>query len=203
MWVGTDVIMGKSRVAWLKVCTPRKKGGMNIIGLQDWSNANLVKNLWNLQKKADSLWIQWVHAYYVKGMDIMSTQVKQSTYWIMKAILKLRNIVMNLQEWDEIVAQQKLCMSKIYHLLKYYGSDVEWRWILMSNVVRPCAMQVMWVAYNERLPTKDRLSRLGLLADMECVFRRERETLTLYGCAFSNGWNLIIFLRIGKRKSKG
>lgn len=96
VWVDTDVINRKSQVSWKKVCAPNKKGGLNIIGLQVWNRANMVKNLWNLQTKADSLWIQWLHNYYMKGVDIRSIQVKQSTSWILKNILNLREQVYSM-----------------------------------------------------------------------------------------------------------
>ncbi|XP_058766372.1 uncharacterized protein LOC131639971 [Vicia villosa] len=57
LWAGTEVITRKSPVSWQKLCTPKKKGGLNIIDLHEWNKFFLAKNLWNLSGKADSLWI--------------------------------------------------------------------------------------------------------------------------------------------------
>lgn len=81
------------------MCPPCRKGGLNITDLQVWSKANMVKNLWNVHTKGDSLWIQWVHIYYVKGADLRNIPIRQSTSWIMKSTLKLREQVMNTKEW--------------------------------------------------------------------------------------------------------
>lgn len=140
MWAGTKVISRKSPVAWKKMCYPCRKGGLNIMDMQVWSKANMAKNLWNVQTKVDSLWIQWVHIYYVKGVDIMNIPMKQSTSWILKSILKLRDQVKNMQEWGNMVTNKKFITSKMYWLLNAFGEDVAWKYVLKGNVARARAI---------------------------------------------------------------
>lgn len=37
----------------------------------------MVKLLWNLSCKADSLWIKWIHIYYFKNEQPMTVQVNK------------------------------------------------------------------------------------------------------------------------------
>ncbi|XP_058759589.1 uncharacterized protein LOC131632884 [Vicia villosa] len=73
----------------------------------------------------------------------------------------------------------------MYFLLKDFGHDVEWKQVLKGNVARARAVQMLWLACHERLPTKARLCKLKLLAKQDCVFCGEVEYLDhlLFKCA--------------------
>ncbi|KAK2401903.1 hypothetical protein QL285_051464 [Trifolium repens] len=96
LWSGGAVITKKSPVAWDHVCAPKAHGGLGLISLDEWNQANLAKLLWNIHSKADNLWIKWIHSYYVKQEQIMTMPVKQSCSWILKAILHQRNNLLQL-----------------------------------------------------------------------------------------------------------
>jgi hypothetical protein len=69
--------------------------------LVEWNQATIGKLLWNLQSKADKLWVKWIDAYYLKAQDIMTWQGPQSFSWILKRISNCREIVAQTQYWDE------------------------------------------------------------------------------------------------------
>ncbi|XP_058768077.1 uncharacterized protein LOC131641788 [Vicia villosa] len=54
----------------------------------------------------------------------------------------------------------------------------------MANTARSRSVQLLWVACHERIPTKARLVRLGLLDNSACVFCSEVETMEhlLFSC---------------------
>jgi hypothetical protein len=91
LWSGGAVITKKSPVSWEHVCAPKAQGGLNLISLDEWNRANLTKLLWNINNKADSLWIRWIHSYYIKQDQLMNMYVKQTCSWILKAILQQRD----------------------------------------------------------------------------------------------------------------
>lgn len=45
------------------ICWPKSAGGMNFTNILVWNRAVILKHLWNLCKKKDRLWIQWMHSY--------------------------------------------------------------------------------------------------------------------------------------------
>jgi hypothetical protein len=55
LWSGGVTITKKSPVAWDRVCASTAHGGLNLISLDEWNQANLAKLLWNINNKADSL----------------------------------------------------------------------------------------------------------------------------------------------------
>lgn len=65
-WNGKDLKSRRAPVAWKKVCEPKRSGGLNFYDLGRWNKVCLMKILWNLCRKNDSLWVRWVHSYYIK-----------------------------------------------------------------------------------------------------------------------------------------
>ncbi|XP_014618090.1 uncharacterized protein [Glycine max] len=87
----------KSPVAWKQVCKPARCGGLNLINLELWNLTAMLKCLWNICSKDDNLWVKWIHAYFLKGNNVMSATVKSNSTWILKSIMKQRPQVSNLQ----------------------------------------------------------------------------------------------------------
>ncbi|CAK8579589.1 unnamed protein product [Lathyrus sativus] len=58
IWTGKDTVSRKCPVAWKHMSCPTAQGGLNLINLQIWNNVLLLKCLWNLCKKYDTLWVK-------------------------------------------------------------------------------------------------------------------------------------------------
>jgi hypothetical protein len=97
LWSGGTTITKKAPVAWDDVCSSKAHGGLNLISLEEWNQANLAKLLWNINSKADSLWIRWIHSYYIKQDHLMTMSVNNSCSWVWKAILKQREALLQIQ----------------------------------------------------------------------------------------------------------
>ena len=83
-------------MAWKQVCKPARCGGLNLINLELWNLTIMLKCLWNICSKDDNLWVKWIHAYFLKGNNVMSATVKSNSTWILKSIMKQRPQVNNL-----------------------------------------------------------------------------------------------------------
>ncbi|XP_058742458.1 uncharacterized protein LOC131614945 [Vicia villosa] len=77
----------KAPVAWKQICRHISHGGLNFIDIEAWNKTNLMKLLWNLSEKEDSLWVKWIQAYYVKNNELIEMESKISDSWIMKDVL--------------------------------------------------------------------------------------------------------------------
>ncbi|XP_058722226.1 uncharacterized protein LOC131594147 [Vicia villosa] len=82
----------KAPVAWDTVCNPRVLGGLNITSLKEWNIATMGKLFWNIQAKADKLWVKWISAYYLKCHSAMDWQYKNCS-WLLANIFKCRDKV--------------------------------------------------------------------------------------------------------------
>ena len=96
IWSGSAEVKRKSPVAWKQVCKPTRCGGLNLINLELWNLTAMLKCLWNICSKDDNLWVKWIHAYFLKGNNVMSATVKSNSTWILKSIMKQRPQVNNL-----------------------------------------------------------------------------------------------------------
>lgn len=123
VWSGSEKATRKSPIAWRKIYKARKQGGLNIISLKEWNKANLIKLLWNLSGKADSLWIRWIHSYYTKGTNIMSAPVKIMCSLILKAVIWQRNNKGHIN-WTKLVQIPKCKVMLIYHELMFQEEEV-------------------------------------------------------------------------------
>lgn len=92
----------------------KTKGGLNVVSLAIWNKACILKLLWNLCRKFDSLWIRWVHTYYVKTDQMMNVPTKLSCSWILWEILKTRLVANGWNHWQHLVNQGKFKTKKIY-----------------------------------------------------------------------------------------
>jgi hypothetical protein len=182
LWSGGTVITRKAPVAWDHVCTPKANGGLNLLSLEEWNKANLAKLLWNIHSKADSLWIKWIHCYYVKNDQLMTMVVPQSCSWIWKAILHQRASLVQVPGWDCL--HGKNITRKVYKSLRTTYPVVDWKVMIYGNIARPRAVFIFWLACHGRLPTKDRLRKFGVSVDVTCCFCTKEETLNhlFFGC---------------------
>lgn len=63
LWTGGDSNRYKAKVAWKEVCKPVEAGGLGVKDLVIWNQALILKLIWNICSKKDSLWIIWIHTY--------------------------------------------------------------------------------------------------------------------------------------------
>ena len=170
LWTGKTGNNHKSPVAWSTVSMPKKNGGLNIIDLDIWNTVTLLKLLWNLSDKADSLWERWIHTYYVKNRNIMDIEVTTNASWIVKAILNQRDCVRGRSWWGDMLHQDRFKMSKIYKGLLRDVPQVLWKSLFYGNLARSRAKTNLWLSCNEHLATKSRLYRFGMVDNPKCSF---------------------------------
>ncbi|GJX07068.1 hypothetical protein Tco_0195000, partial [Tanacetum coccineum] len=60
--------------------------------LDQWNNALLVKHLWNVAAKKDSLWVRWVNVVILKGMSVWEIEKQTNDSWTWKSLLDLKDV---------------------------------------------------------------------------------------------------------------
>ncbi|KAK6120883.1 hypothetical protein DH2020_045380 [Rehmannia glutinosa] len=83
-----------SPIKWTKVCLPSDEGGLGLRDVHSWNKALLAKILWNIHSKADSLWVRWVHSFYLKNQSIWTWDPKKSDSYLLKRICDIRNDIL-------------------------------------------------------------------------------------------------------------
>ena len=57
LWNGTSGVKARSLVSWREVCNETRAGGLGIRNLALWNIDAIIKNIWRLLVKAESLWV--------------------------------------------------------------------------------------------------------------------------------------------------
>ncbi|KAH0711852.1 hypothetical protein KY289_007811 [Solanum tuberosum] len=75
LWTGSCEISRKALIAWERLCMPRTAGGLNLIDYHIWNKAAILKVLWAVASKKETLWVQWIHGFYIRDRPIESVPI--------------------------------------------------------------------------------------------------------------------------------
>nr|GEU56331.1 hypothetical protein [Tanacetum cinerariifolium] len=70
LWCQGEMKKGKAKVAWEAVCLPHREGGLRIRILDDFNVAIMATHVWCILINKESLWVQWIHSYKLKGRSL-------------------------------------------------------------------------------------------------------------------------------------
>lgn len=76
LWGNRENHQRKAWVAWKDICMPKKEGGLGLFDLDAWNKALLLKHLWNIQSKKDTLWVRWIQHFYKFHNGIWGQQIR-------------------------------------------------------------------------------------------------------------------------------
>jgi len=71
-------------VAWDKICTPKKEGGLGIKKLDIWNQVCMLHHIWTLFVRSGSLWVAWVEKSLLKGNSFWQVSIPQNGSWSWK-----------------------------------------------------------------------------------------------------------------------
>lgn len=179
LWTGNITVSKKALVALERICTPYAVGGLNITNLDFWNKVAIIKQLWALERKKDSLWIRWIHTYYIKQESLENCQIPKQAAWVTRKIIAARKIVMqasalqgDLEARLSILLRKEggFSIRKAYLALLPQSSRVEWKSLILQHSIHPRHKFILWLAAQQKLATVDRLQRFGIQVPMDCVF---------------------------------
>ena len=50
----------RAKVGWKSLYHPKEEGGLWLRCIKDWNDAAIMKHIWNLYYRKDSIWVAWV-----------------------------------------------------------------------------------------------------------------------------------------------
>ncbi|GJV83921.1 putative RNA-directed DNA polymerase, eukaryota, reverse transcriptase zinc-binding domain protein [Tanacetum coccineum] len=93
LWCNGKLRSGKAKVAWEVVCLPKDEGGLGIRRLDTFNKALMTTHVWKLLTRKESLWVQWIHAYKLRGRSFWDVPYRGNMSWGWRNILKLRPLI--------------------------------------------------------------------------------------------------------------
>ncbi|KAJ6907746.1 hypothetical protein NC651_018243 [Populus alba x Populus x berolinensis] len=198
------VLYGMSKSAlvnWHTVCLPKSEGGLGFFDIKARNNSFLAKLIWNNHLKSDSIWIKWVHHYYLQSSSIWDITAHPSSSPLWKSTILFRNNLYDLcgghpqslslmALWN---TSEGAFSSNAYDYLRFRSSQVHWRRVIWEPWSLPRFSFILWLAILGRLRTRDRLH--SLQTDSTCIFYHvddESHSHLFFGCQWTSLlWNRV------------
>ena len=181
LWTGDIRRQYSALVAWKTLCLPKSEGGLGLFDLKARNRSFLAKQLWNIHLKTDSIWIQWVHHYYVHTKSVWDIQAHSRSSPLWKVVLSVRDILTQqcgspresiqlLSSWSYGVNP---FLAQAYHFFRPAAPTVPWHQVVWEDWSLPKYRFILWLAVLGKLRTRDRLQFLHI--DPSCVFCRQED----------------------------
>src|SRR3954465_538218 len=106
---------------------------------------------------------------------------------MLKSIVKIRDMIRHSEYWEKSINDQKFITRMMYKDLKGERAVMNWRKLFYQNHARPHARFTLWLAILGRIPTKDRLERIGIRTDGKCTACDNVEAINhiFFACRFT------------------
>lgn len=105
----------------------------------------------------------------MKGKEILDMEASTNWTWIMRKIINQKECIAALQpHLIQMMRNMKFSLKQVYYTLIDDKTKVPWHKILCHNLARPKAKTIFWLLCHDKLPTKERLNRFGMVQDTTC-----------------------------------
>ncbi|XP_039012131.1 uncharacterized protein LOC120141273 [Hibiscus syriacus] len=162
-WKGADISAAGARVSWDKICISKSEGGLGLKNTKTWNKACLIILIRKILAGDGSLWVAWLKAYVFKEQDFWHYQAAANLSWSINRILKSRAEALPLLSTGSPQA------TEIWDLIRCKGQTVIWHKLIWFPSHIPKFSLIAWMALLNKLPTRDRLLKMGINTDSICV----------------------------------
>jgi hypothetical protein len=113
---------------------PKTEGGLGLFDLKARNRSFIGKQLWNIHLKTDSVWIRWIHHFYLRSGIVWSVQTHSSSSPLWKVILSVRDLLSQhcgdsevnislMSQWSFVAGP---FLHHAYNFFRPIGSVVSW-----------------------------------------------------------------------------
>ncbi|KAG7543595.1 Reverse transcriptase zinc-binding domain [Arabidopsis thaliana x Arabidopsis arenosa] len=93
LWSGPSLNPRKTKVAWSDVCSPKSEGGLGLRSIEEANKICVLKLIWRILTRKNSLWVNWVKRYLVRKDSFWAVKEKTTSgSWIWRKLLKYREL---------------------------------------------------------------------------------------------------------------
>ncbi|KAL8129255.1 hypothetical protein V2J09_018410 [Rumex salicifolius] len=80
----------KNLVAWQRVCSPKRLGGLGLKEILSWNKESIGRSLFEIDQEKPSLWCSWINEHYLKNKSIWETITDEQDNWSWTGRLSLQ-----------------------------------------------------------------------------------------------------------------
>ncbi|XP_074282598.1 uncharacterized protein LOC141607136 [Silene latifolia] len=169
LWDGSTEYLRAPMVSWDKVCVPKHEGGLAIRDSHAWNLAAICKLSFWVYSNPTSLWVQWVHHIYMKGVPWTIYTPKADTSWSWKRICKVRDkFAGGFSSAGQWLAAPTYTVTGGYEWIRKPQPVVTWDKIIWNSWCLPKHNFINWLIVREALLLKDKLMQLRISPDSDC-----------------------------------
>ncbi|XP_074267220.1 uncharacterized protein LOC141590534 [Silene latifolia] len=188
LWSGSSEFKKVPNISWSTCCLPKDEGGLGIKEAKVWNKALLGKYVWWLANKKDHLWVKRVSNIYMKGSAWTAYKPPVDCSWSWK---KLTHIMETFKQaytknkWLNTPAEYTVYAG--YDWLRDKEPAIDWKYVCWNLLNIPKCSFIFWEFMHHKLPTKDKLTRMGLTIDQSCdLCASQPETMihVFYECEY-------------------
>ncbi|XP_039067947.1 uncharacterized protein LOC120213999 [Hibiscus syriacus] len=192
LWKGSDSSASGARVSWGMICSPKYEGGLGLKDLKSWNKVCMMQLIRNLLAGQGSLWIAWTHTYVIKSKDFNQMSTSASSSYTFNRLLKLKT------EAIPILNAGVTNAKEIWEEIRIKHDKVPWHKLIWFPLHIPKFSIITWLAILDRLPTRERLLRMGITTASYCILRNNaletRNHLFVNCTIVTSIWNGILNL---------
>ncbi|KAK4415031.1 hypothetical protein Salat_2610200 [Sesamum alatum] len=156
--------------------------------------ALLARVLWNIHRKADTLWVQWVNSVYLRGGSVWEWQPKKGDSPLLRRLADIRDrlitafgttgaAVESMAAWSNL---KGLETSKAYEYFRPKHTRQPWKATIWRAFIPPKYSFILWLGLRGRLATRDRLAFLQEDPTCSlCINTNETAEHLFFECPFS------------------
>nr|XP_016488098.1 PREDICTED: uncharacterized protein LOC107808123 [Nicotiana tabacum] len=97
----------RALIAWDTICMPMPAGELNVLDIYSWNKASICKLLWAITTNKDTLWIQWIHSFYIKDQNVMALDTPKQACWLIRKIFDTRDWFILKRPIDDLTKYYK------------------------------------------------------------------------------------------------
>ncbi|GJZ23567.1 RNA-directed DNA polymerase, eukaryota, reverse transcriptase zinc-binding domain protein [Tanacetum coccineum] len=183
-----ELTKGKAKISWDNICKPKDQGGLGLKNLVDWNEVLMIKHLWNVVVKKETLWASPL-SDFIDTRDIYDARLNKKC--------SIKEIVIDgrwkwPEEWNNDFAELNMIQVPMIN------EDIEdnandWYPLVWFTQNIPRHAFVTWLAIQERIMTQDRIKIWKPNEDLKCSLYNsciDSHDHLFFTCEFSKEvWN--------------
>ncbi|XP_019183032.1 PREDICTED: uncharacterized protein LOC109177999 [Ipomoea nil] len=166
----------RALVSWDVICRPKDEGGLGLRNLKHWNNAFMTKTLWNIHTRKETLWIRWVHDFYLRNVDFWTWNPGRNESALMRSLAKVRDLLVSrfgttsdcinkLASWN---GPNGINTSAVYEAIRPQSPKKFAMRFIWKSFVPPKFAFCTWLCLHGRLLTKSNVIFMEI--DKHCSF---------------------------------
>ncbi|KAK9672345.1 hypothetical protein RND81_12G094700 [Saponaria officinalis] len=195
--------------SWNSSCSLKNEGDFGIKEILSWNKALLLRWIWGLHVRRDSIWCSWVNAYLLRHDDVWAVQIRSDSSESWRGLLRIRDDFVACV--GSVIAAKNLLaswsdfdVSMAYNIFRgqfqrTFRAKTTW-----SPINIPCHCYISTLTAQGQLATIDNIFRRGLPIPNRCVLCKSAEENHLhlfFKCRYSSAFwgDILSWLQLPNR----